>query len=99
MSTPATHWGRDLESRLCSEVQELHSLALSLLEAEATRNKPKDFCQTHTREYTGEICPLCAKEAAGQLKVQEPVPVGNRQVGAAFRDRIRARPQAKNPAA
>lgn len=60
---------------------------------------PVAFCQIHTREYTGAKCPLCAKEATGQLKIQEPAPAVDRQAGAAFRDRIRARRQAKNPAA
>ena len=52
---------------------------------------PVAFCQVHTREYTGADCPLCAKEAVGQLKIQEPASAVDRQAGAAFRESIRAR--------
>ena len=57
---------------------------------------PVAFCQVHTREYTGH-CPLCAKEAVGQLKIQEPAPAVDRQAGAAFRESIRARRTSHTP--
>ncbi|MBF0807642.1 hypothetical protein E4U03_03290 [Rothia nasimurium] len=79
---------------ISTEIQELHSLAISLLEAETAQSKPKGFCYTHTREFTG-TCPLCAKEASGQLKIQESESAVDGQAGAAFRDQIRARRQAK----
>ncbi|MBF0807113.1 hypothetical protein E4U03_00545 [Rothia nasimurium] len=84
---------------ISSEIEELHSLALSLLEAEATQSAPREFCNTHTREFTGS-CPLCAKEATGQLKILTPessesAPV-DRQAGVAFRESIRARRKTKN---
>lgn len=82
-----------------SELQELHSLAVSLLAAEAAQKAPKGFCSTHTREFTGS-CPLCAKEASGALCLEPtsaPESQGlDRAAGVAFREKIRARRLAQN---
>ena len=82
-----------------SELDELHSLAVSLLAAEAAQKAPKGFCSTHTREFTGS-CPLCAKEASGALCLEPtsaPESQGlDRAAGVAFREKIRARRLAQN---
>lgn len=80
---------------ISSEIQELHSLAISLIDAESAQNKPKSTCQTHTYEFIGTSCPLCIKEATGQLPVQVPEAPVDRQAGMALRNQIRARLQAK----